>query len=474
MFIRVPAFRSPNSLIPYAASAACIEQALEHSPHCPVDRSPLSSDDLVQANPIVKSLVDELLIECTNRSAGCLSTFQRQLLASHLKDSCQATEMSCPEEDCDKVVLRKEIGKHSHECLHRLVKCDACQTQVKFISLEDHLADCPVKIVTCDSCSLEVPRSEIKLHVSGCPEVFVGCPHSDNGCPWQGPRRSLDTSHIPTCPFEAIKGFFDINETRLSALTDENTLLKHKVDALEGLTQTLRREMQSVKMALGPWFRPDGIRPPLVQHSSAEVPPEFQPWTASTSQNSYDPPGTTNPGIFSPPLTAVPDALAPYFPSDNDERHWSNPCPPQYVDPVRRGMHRPSSSVPELPYTSSAAYAAYNRLEPNAVAPINLSTTLEGALEGLRESVVTLASSVDSSARRNDIALTNETLRMNEELMSLRANVHGLRMQVHTIMMDRNAQVTGRPSDHLVEGWQGLPPPRMHFNPASPASITKL
>jgi hypothetical protein len=64
------------------------------------------------------------------------------------------------------------------------------------------------------------------------------------------------------------------------------------------------------------------------------------------------------------------------------------------------------------------------------VAPLNLSTTLEGALDGVRESVVALGGAVDSLGRRSDIALTNETLRLNEEIMSLRANVHGLRMQV--------------------------------------------
>jgi hypothetical protein len=66
----------------------------------------------------------------------------------------------------------------------------------------------------------------------------------------------------------------------------------------------------------------------------------------------------------------------------------------------------------------------------HTVAPLNLSTTLEGSLAGVRESVVALGATVDSLGRRNDIALTTEALRLNEEIMSLRANVHGLRMQV--------------------------------------------
>jgi hypothetical protein len=64
------------------------------------------------------------------------------------------------------------------------------------------------------------------------------------------------------------------------------------------------------------------------------------------------------------------------------------------------------------------------------VAPLNLSTTLEGTLNGLRDSVSAVSASVDSLARRNDIALTNESVRINEELGSLKYAVHGIRLQV--------------------------------------------
>jgi hypothetical protein len=64
------------------------------------------------------------------------------------------------------------------------------------------------------------------------------------------------------------------------------------------------------------------------------------------------------------------------------------------------------------------------------VAPLNLSTSLEGSLSGLRDSISAVSASVDSLARRNDIALTNESMRVNEELGSLKYAVHGIRLQV--------------------------------------------
>jgi hypothetical protein len=89
------------------------------------------------------------------------------------------------------------------------------------------------------------------------------------------------------------------------------------------------------------------------------------------------------------------------------------------------------------------------------VAPLEVGTTLEGTLLGLRESMVGLAAGVDAAGRRGEIALTNETLRLGEEMMSVRAQMHGLRMQVHGMMMDRNA----------AEGYR---------NYGVPGSITKL
>lgn len=177
--------------------------------------------------------------------------------------------------------------------------------------------------------------------------------------------------------------------------------------------------MRAVRNALGPWYRPEGsyTLPP-----SEELPLGVQPSTASTS---------AQPSVFEAHTGAVDD-FAAYFPSESEGTRST------------RTVYDGGVPFPRL----------------TAIAPINLSTSLEGSLHGLHESVVTLAASVDSQGRRNEIALTNEAMRVNEEVMSLRANVHGLRMQVHAIMMDRNAQVTGRMGEVMP------PPPRF--------SITKL
>ena len=64
------------------------------------------------------------------------------------------------------------------------------------------------------------------------------------------------------------------------------------------------------------------------------------------------------------------------------------------------------------------------------VAPLNLSTTVEGSLVGLRESLVTLSAALESQGRRLELGFTTEGLRVSEEVGSLKAIVQGLRMQV--------------------------------------------
>ena len=69
-------------------------------------------------------------------------------------------------------------------------------------------------------------------------------------------------------------------------------------------------------------------------------------------------------------------------------------------------------------------------INKHIIAPLNLSTTVEGSLVGLRESLVTLSAALESQGRRLELALATEGLRVSEEVGSLKAVVQGLRMQV--------------------------------------------
>ncbi|KAF7361770.1 TRAF-type zinc finger protein [Mycena venus] len=424
----------------------CIIQSISHARQCPIDRSALSVDDLLPANSIIRSLVDELIVECIHHSSGCTHTCQRQLLTAHVMDVCPFSRVPCPKGECTEHLARTDAESH-HCSAHTLAPCDSCGAEFQLDDLPNHVLECNDSPVSCEFCTLELPRRDLPAHKITCLEALVPCPQASNGCGWTGPRATLASAHIPSCPYEAIKGFFALNTAKFAHLAEENLILRHKLDTLENAFQTTKRELHSAKTALGPWYRPDGVYPLSAYRPflpSAELAPDLQPASASPSSSATSSPSDAR--RFSQRAGDAPNALDHALPQDLAA--YFPPVTPDevYHDRASRRRTLPAGWEPLTPFNGAGLP------QHTQVAPLNLSTTLEGALAGMRESVVALGGAVDSLGRRSDIALTNETLRLNEEIMSLRANVHGLRMQVHTIMMDRNAQVTGRGAENLNLG----------------------
>ncbi|KAF8236532.1 hypothetical protein L208DRAFT_1421926 [Tricholoma matsutake] len=367
---------NPNLVYPTTTSTCvhtfcqdCILRAIEHSPQCPIDRSPLMRTHLVPANPIVRSLVEELMVECVHRAEGCMYTCQRQHLANHLLDLCPYRES-------------RSISTAEEQ------RSDESRTSPSISSVQ------------------AIPR--------------------------QSPPTALHLTSRSTA------------DTRLAALAEQNIILRQRVEGLEGTLHTFKREMVAIKRALGPWYQPGN--------------------GAGLGYYSCNPPAL-------PHQTEAPLLQAPKY------RRGRKSPPPTFE--AARGSAptralRTSSNID--PHTVGSFHPHHAHTQSPMIAPLNLSTTLEGSLHGLRGSVVGLAASVDSMGRRHEIALTNETARMAEEVGGLRAGLHGLRMQIHAIMMDRNAQLTGR--DGVGEGgtghWMPLPAPPARLYHPQPPSITKL
>jgi len=209
--------------------------------------------------------------------------------------------------------------------------------------------------------------------------------------------------------------------------------------------RSLRKEMNAVRNALGPWFSSScqvggsrGLDVGVGLRSSV--------WPVGVQNYAAGPSQTTSAGE---------DPLAPYFPPA--ESMVQRPA----ID------HRsPSSMIGDTSYSRRTGMMG-------VVAPLDLGTTLEGTLVGLRESMVGLAVGIDSVGRQSEIGLTNETLRLGEEMTSVRAQMHGLRMQMHGMMMDRNAALRSEEGQYLQP--PVFPPPTLpNRNFGVPPSITKL
>ena len=208
---------------------------------------------------------------------------------------------------------------------------------------------------------------------------------------------------MTTCAYQGIKGFFGVSAARHASLVEQNVLLRHRVSALETSVHILRREMETVRRALGPWVKAEANS---ARQSMADG-PSAAPLSLAT-QEIYANTGDVEAFEFEEDNAGYRATIGHGFPPMRG---------PHLTAPPSRPVYTPSNIV-ALPHLSSV------------VAPLDLGTTVEGTLSGLRESVLALAAGVDSLGRRSELALTNESFRYGEEIMSLRASINGLRMQV--------------------------------------------
>ncbi|KAF7783030.1 hypothetical protein Agabi119p4_2406 [Agaricus bisporus var. burnettii] len=411
----------------------CILRALSHAPLCPIDRSSLSERDLVPSDPIIRTLVEELAVECVHKSSGCEHVCQRQLLAVHLRDECVYGQVECSEAECDMIVAR---------------------------------------------CELEAHRKE--KHGKDTKQESVEATEPDQ----QQPSCSTPTTDKP-------------QQKEVELLMEQNFLLRHRVEMLEGAMQVMKREMNAVKSALGPWFRIPTTRPTCSARARTSLRPEGEEVAAEMTN------GNTGPSLDAVNSLGAGEGNTVQARATHTRRR-SLPLSGEMMENGGDGIREGDPFAGYFPtigdfgglLSHHGAFAQQQQqgggpgglqINPGAVtrvAPLDLGTTLTGTLEGLRESVVGVAAGIDSLGRRSEIALANESLRLGEEVVSMRGAVHGLRMQIHAMMMERNAQITGREEGMGVgSSWMGggmnfgvqnASGPRMYSYGGPPPNITKL
>ena len=231
---------------------------------------------------------------------------------------------------------------------------------------------------------------------------------------------------------------------------------------MEGIVTSLKRELDAAKAALGPWYRPDFLRQSLrYSPSPPEAPSSSRRDSSDSARRFYasivQPAASGGAAVESlhgqasvRPLQTDSSDIASYFPPAEDLYSAEATVTTSDYPPFSLASTASSSSQAASQQLGHASrplplYNNYSQIpplaqppvspQPTPVAPLNLSTNLEGALASLRESIVTLSTSVDSLGRRQELAVNTEAMRTAEEIRSLRAVVHGLRMQVSVSLM---------------------------------------
>ncbi|PPQ98790.1 hypothetical protein CVT24_003348 [Panaeolus cyanescens] len=520
-----------SKLCSHTFCSACIHQALSHSSQCPIDRTHLTEKDLERAPNIVRAMVDELQVECVYAPPR-KEQYDDDGELNKGKQTIKDVSDDIP--GCKWTGERATLGAHLEVCefaegnKDKLKSKDPTHLKAKTASKEDrsHNASNSPSGSGSSSGPLDPtgPGTPVNLFQT-LPQTISGtCPHSMYGCPYVVPadvtssqptelngedssaiiQADIET-HLTTCPYESIKGFFNIfnstissqkevindskrredslratiqdlkeNEKRAKLVLEQNILLKKRLESLEGAVASLKKELTSIKTALGPWATgPSSTRstpnfattssmdggvnlngmnryisaampvgpspqmttfaatPSVSDHSPERTSPASQPAGAGWGNLSQEIP-PVNAGssfvTFSPRLDEstsgnpglANDAFASYFPNQGEEFPTAASSHPQ---------HRRTTSLVSLPLM---------------IPPLDTSGSLERTLQRLHASVSSIGATVEGMtvqmegvARRGEIGLANEAVRVGEEIGSLRAQIYGLRMLVHGLMVER-------------------------------------
>jgi hypothetical protein len=117
-------------------------QALQSASLCPIDRLPLSSEDVKSAPKIVASLVNELLVSCPRE---CGVDVERGCLDGHLKGNCDLEAITCA---CGQSMTRRDQRtvlevEHPGEvdgndksigCIHEWQVCSDCSARFQRVN----------------------------------------------------------------------------------------------------------------------------------------------------------------------------------------------------------------------------------------------------------------------------------------------------------------------------------------------------
>lgn len=416
----------------------CIIQCITILPYCPVDRRPLQAENLVPSNPIIRHLVDELPVYCANSSSGCSYTCERQFLQGHTSRACLYSLISCPKGGCDKKFLRKDEIQHACNPLSNSGSSESTHTQATVE--QDHSNSSFGGNIACLLCNERFPVNESGLHDSFCPVAPVSCEQSANGCTWMGPREDVD-DHLSSCPYHAIKGFFDIEKRKYDVLLAENDVLRSQNESVLHAQQTIYRDLALIRSAIGPWF-----------HNV----PDSSPPTAHQIPDPHD-------------SQAEFSTLERMTPTSTDQTGLDSNFPNMRVADFPLGVSYSTNSCPMSQIADSST-----SFRPAIPPPLDSAKSIYENFCDLHTAVTALSSNLASLARLQNQSLNAETFRLNDELASLRVILHGIRLQMNSVLMERNLQLAGgneSAQSTFILSEHGQPPFRSHtslkFNPGT-------
>lgn len=116
----------------------CIETWLTNRNNCPNCRKRLRIAKLKPVLPIVRNMINRLLIVCENREHGCANGIKLEMYDKHAQN-CDFAPIKCLNTGCGQTVLRQNMLAHEQTCKYRLIMCKkGCGLPISMEKLKKH------------------------------------------------------------------------------------------------------------------------------------------------------------------------------------------------------------------------------------------------------------------------------------------------------------------------------------------------
>lgn len=159
---------------------------------------------LSEANPMPRlfsNLVDELKVNCANKSSGCDITVRRGDIQAHIQYYCKYEQVACSDVYCGLKVLRKDLDTR---CKHKGMVCQECGDGITELYKDQHeREECSARLTRCQECSIELVVKDLAEHNLLCPLVTLPCVAAGIGCKVRIQRQEMQ-EHEAHCTLVAL------------------------------------------------------------------------------------------------------------------------------------------------------------------------------------------------------------------------------------------------------------------------------
>lgn len=141
--------------------SSCITLWQQKSALCP-NRCELK---LQKSHKFFRSMLESLLITCSNKVQGCSEIFKLESIKYHEEKECKYRRVNCKNEGCDAMFMYLDLELHENKCQMRIVSCLDCKSQFSAINSQEHkcIKSIAQILLTLKERSVEIENSIIPI-----------------------------------------------------------------------------------------------------------------------------------------------------------------------------------------------------------------------------------------------------------------------------------------------------------------------